>query len=44
MEVVFKSAIFTTSVSLTIITSRNWASHTIDIISMCTNYEIFVHM
>ena len=41
-EVVFKSAIYTTSVSLTI-KGRIWAFHKIGVISICKNYEIFVN-
>ena len=40
-EAVFKSAIYTTSVSLTI-KSRIWASHKTGVISTCENYEIFM--
>ena len=42
MEVVFKSAVYTTPVSLTI-KSRIWASHTNGVIKItCKNYKIFM--
>ena len=40
MVVVFKTAIYTTSVCLTI-NGFEWASYTIGLINMCKNHEIF---
>ena len=41
MEVVFESAIYTTSYTFLTIKGKIWTSHTTGVISMCKNYELF---